>query len=99
MQQRAQEPMAPSEHPLRGRAKRDRRPPRGLATPGPRDARHRTAGRGRCLGAASLVVAATATAAAEPTVASSTTPPARPDTGTVAPDRNPPGRELTAIDV
>src|SRR3954471_6856330 len=99
MQQRAQEPMAPPEHDLRDLAMSDRRTPRVRAAPDARIARHRTAGCCRWLGAASLVVATTATAAAEPTVASSTTPPARPDTGTIAPRQNPPGRELTAADV
>jgi hypothetical protein len=99
MQQRAQEPMPSPEYDLRDLATRESRTPRGFDSRNAPDARRRTARRGRCLaGAVSLVAAVTATAAAEPTVASSTTPPAHPDTGTVAPKQSP-GRELTATDV
>src|SRR5215468_8496667 len=69
------------------------------ASPGVRCARRRMAGCcGYLVGAVSLVLAP-ATTAADPTVASSTTPPARPDTGVEAAKRGPPEHELTAADV
>ncbi len=69
------------------------------ASPDVRRARRRTAGCCRYLvGAASLVFAPTASIA-DPTVASSTTPPARPDTGVAAAKPGPTERELTAADV
>jgi len=91
--------MAPSEHDLREHAAHCSRAPCRFASPDAPRARRRTAGRGRhAAGAVALVLATTATTAADPTVASSTTPPARPDTGVVAAKREP-GRELTAADV
>src|SRR4051812_49867040 len=85
--------MAPPEHDPRSRARRYSPAPCRFASPDARRGRRRTAG---CLaGALALVLAATATTAADPTVASSTTPPARPDTGVGAAKREP-GRELTA---
>ncbi|HEX8109612.1 MAG TPA: BamA/TamA family outer membrane protein, partial [Kofleriaceae bacterium] len=53
----------------------------------------------RHLAAGVSLVLATATAAADPTIASSTTPPARPDSDVVAPRRGPLEHELTAADV
>jgi Omp85 superfamily domain len=53
---------------------------------------------GTLVGAVSLLLAP-ATTAADPAVASSTTPPARPDTGVEAAKRGPPEHELTAADV
>jgi hypothetical protein len=61
-------------------------------------ARRRTAWCRYLAGAASLVLAPAVTAA-DPTVASSTTPPARPDTGVAAAKGTPTERELTAVDV
>src|SRR5215468_4153530 len=91
--------MAPPQADLRAFAKRHGHAPCIPASPDARRARHRTAGCCRSVvGAVSLVLAPTATAA-DPTVASSTTPPARPDTGVVAAKRSPPERELTAADV
>jgi hypothetical protein len=89
--------MAPPQADLRALAKRHGRAPCMPASPDERRARRRTAGCCRYLVGAALVLAPT-TADGDPTVASSTTPPARPDTG-VAAKRNPPGRELTAADV
>lgn len=64
-----------------------------------RRARRRTIARGRYLVGTVSLVLATATAAADPTVASSTTPPPRPDSDVVSPKRSPAERELTAADV
>ena len=90
--------MAPPQTDLRALAKRDGRAPCMPASPAVRRARRRTTAWCRYLvGAAWLVLAPTA-AAADPTVASSTTPPARPDTD-VAAKRNPAEHELTAADV
>src|SRR3954462_14420508 len=87
--------MALPEHDLRDLAKHHGRAPCRFASPDARRARSRTEVCGLALVGALVL---TATAAADPTVASPTTPPARPDTGVVAPKRDP-GRELTAADV